>query len=217
MPGSPNMQMRQKATSPSPLPDMACVILAGGQSRRFGSNKAFALWGGDRLVDILLQKLTSQTAGPIGVNAASAADYADLSVPILPDRLTDTMNDKMSGGLGPLAGLHTAMCWAAEAGYSTLITTPVDTPLLPDDFIARLTAGGTPAVASSNERTHPIHGIWPTALHTELAKAIEGGMRAGRDWQAACGAQICDFPVQNQIDPFININHRADLEALEKG
>lgn len=200
--------MQPETPSPSPLPDMPCVILAGGRSRRFGSDKAFAELGGQRLIDIIVQKLAAQTAGPIAVNAAKARDYADLSLPLLPDRL--------SGHLGPLAGLHAALCWAETRGYEAVITTPVDTPLLPIDFVSRLTDGPMPVVAGSRGRAHPIHGIWPTALHTELAAVVRDGMRAARDWQIACAAQLCDFPDEDASDPFANINRPEELVDLQK-
>lgn len=200
--------MQPETPSPFPLPDMPCVILAGGRSRRFGSDKAFAELGGHRLIDIIVQKLAAQTAGPVAVNAANTKDYADLSLPLLPDRLR--------GHLGPLAGLHAALCWAETRGYAAVITTPVDTPLLPIDFVSRLMRGPMPVVAGSCGRAHPLHGIWPTALHTELAVAVQDGMRAARDWQTACDAQLCDFPDADATDPFANINRPEELADLQK-
>ena len=149
-----------------------------------------------------------QSAGPMAINAANATDYADLSLAVLSDRLT--------GQLGPLAGLHTAMYWAAAQGYPTIVTTPVDTPLLPVDFIRRLSANKAPVIAASNGRLHPTHGIWPTALHNELALAIKDGMRAAHDWQAFCRARQCDFTVKGDTDPFTNINRPEELAELEK-
>lgn len=207
----PKFEMNRNPHAASSLPDMACVILVGGQSRRFGSNKAFAALNGARLIDIAFQQLAAQSVGPIAINAQTMSDYDDLSAPVIADRLRDAAG----GGLGPLAGLHAAMLWAADLGYETVITTPVDTPLLPDDFVARLTRHGAPAVACSNTRTHPTHGIWPTALHDGLAKAIKRGMRAARDWHTTCQAGSCDFPMAWGRDPFANINRPADLAALQ--
>ena len=190
-----------------PSSNLPCVILAGGRSRRFGSDKAVAELGGQRLIDIVLHKLRAQTDGPIAVNAAGDA-YAGLGVPLIADRL--------GGTLGPLAGLHAALCWAAEQGHGDVVTTPVDTPLLPADFIARLAAHGAPAVAFCNGRTHAVHGIWPTRLKDDLRSAVEAGMRAAQDWQTACGAGLCRFPHAADDDPFANINRPEDLAALQR-
>jgi molybdopterin-guanine dinucleotide biosynthesis protein A len=180
------------------------VILAGGRSRRFGSNKALAAFHGTRLVDHLVGRLRDQTAGPIAVNASDAlGDETHVS-------------DRIEGDIGPLAGLHAALCWAGENQQDAVITTPVDTPMLPADYVARLAETGAPAVAHYNDRTHALHGIWPTALRDRLEACIQGGMRAARDWCAAIEAATCPFPATPGHDPFFNVNTPEDLARLLK-
>ncbi|MEM9180523.1 MAG: molybdenum cofactor guanylyltransferase [Pseudomonadota bacterium] len=191
---------------PALKPDIACVILAGGQSRRFGSNKALARLDGKRLVDLMIQRLASQTTGPIAV---SAPDDGALSLDqhqILPDLVGDD--------IGPLAGLHAAISWAAANGYEAVITTPVDTPGLPEDFVARLLAVSAPAVARCEHRVHGLHGIWPVSLISDLKAQISSGLRAARLWAEACGAQECVFTSSSVHDPFYNVNTQADLSKL---
>lgn len=188
--------------------DIPCVILAGGQSRRFGSNKAFASIHGEPLIDIMIKRIQHQTVGPIAINAAADAGFDGLKQPILTDRLP--------GGLGPLAGLHAAMQWADQEGYETVVTTPVDTPLLPENFIERLVAAGPPSIATFAGRQHPAHGAWPTRLSDRLAQALANELRAARDWAEECEASACEFHDQSGLDPFFNINTPDDLRALEK-
>ncbi|MEL6859163.1 MAG: molybdenum cofactor guanylyltransferase [Pseudomonadota bacterium] len=188
--------------------NIACVILAGGQSRRFGSNKAFAPLNGARIIDVLIKRLKSQTSGPIGINASAGTGFDDLGYPVL--------SDLLPGKLGPLAGLHAAMFWAQKNGYNAVITTPVDTPILPTNFVARLIETGAPAIAKANQRRHPVHGLWPTRLLEPLADAIEGGMRAARDWATACDAIDCEFPKSSGADFFFNVNTPDDLHILER-
>lgn len=190
------------------LPDIPCVVLAGGKSRRFGSNKAFATTlHGERLVDVLIKRLELQTSGPIAINAVAEGGFENMEQEIVPDRLP--------GHLGPLAGIHAAMHWAGKAGYSSVITTPVDTPALPARFVEKLVTNGAPAVAISNDRMHAVHGIWPTNLVNALSEALMDGMRAARDWTAKCEASLCEFNTQAGLDPFFNINTPEDLQMLE--
>ena len=189
------------------LPDLPCVILAGGQSRRFGSNKAFATFQGKRLIDHMITRIRLQSAGPIAINAPTGAGFDDLSQPLIAD--------KLAGNLGPLAGLHVAMSWAKEAGYAAVLTTPVDTPVLPRDFAARLVATGAPAIAKCNNSVHYVHGLWPTALTDQLESAIERGLRSARDWASECKAATCEFHERAGLDPFFNVNTPDDLRTLE--
>ena len=191
----------------APLPDIACVILAGGQSRRFGSNKAFASFRGTRLIDGLIERIKNQISGPIGINAPTAIGFDDIGQPLVSDYLT--------GSLGPLAGLHAAMSWATKAGYDAVITTPVDTPILPYDFVERLVATGAPAIAKCNDRLHFLHGLWSTALTEQLESAIECGLRSAQDWAVDCKAVECKFYEQAGLDPFFNVNTVDDLRTLE--
>ncbi|MEO0817891.1 MAG: molybdenum cofactor guanylyltransferase [Pseudomonadota bacterium] len=184
-----------------------CVILAGGQSRRFGSNKAFASIHGERLIDVLIQRIQHQTSRPIAINAAADSGFGDLSQPIL--------TDQVQGRLGPLAGIHAAMQWASQAGYDVVVTTPVDTPLLPENFVEHLVMAGTPSIAAFEGRLHPAHGAWPTRLSDRLAQTLANGLRAARDWAEQCQAPACEFHDHSGQDPFFNINTQDDLRALE--
>lgn len=192
--------------TPSDRLNMACVILAGGRSRRFGSNKAFAEFRGARLVDHLIQRLAAQSSGPIAVNAPESAGQALGDCELAPDQI--------DGDVGPLAGLHAALFWAAKSGFDAVITSPVDTPILPGDFIARLVAAGAPSVASHKGRTHALHGFWPTSLCARLEAEIGEGMRSARDWCAAIAASDCVFTSASDQDPFFNVNTPEDLARL---
>lgn len=188
------------------LPNIACVILAGGRSQRYGADKALAEINGERLIDIIVKRLEAQTSGTIAINFREEMDQSIGERPILTDRLT--------GDIGPLAGLHAALTWARDLGYAMVITTPVDTPLLPNSFIANLMESGRPAIASYNGHLQPLHGIWLSSQADQLEQKITTGMRAARDWAEACGARECVFAVDGAMDPFININRPEDLLKL---
>lgn len=188
--------------------DIPCVILASGQSRRFGSNKAFAPINGERMIDIIIRRMESQTVGPIAISAPAGAGFDDLRHPVL--------SDQLPGKLGPLAGLHAAMIWARQEGYHAVITTPVDTPMLPRSFVEHLVASGAPSIAKCGGRVHPVHGLWPISLIEQLADAISGGVRPARAWAAQCQAVECVFHEQFGLDPFFNINTSSDLEIATR-
>ena len=187
-------------------PDIPCVILAGGQSRRFGSNKALVRVRGARLSDLMIQRLAAQTTGPIAVNAPDDGPLSLAPYPILPDLIHED--------IGPLAGLHAALSWAESLGQETVITSPVDTPNLPDDYVEQLLAATSPAVATCKGRIHALHGIWPVSLKPDLEAHISTGTRAARHWASACGAQNCEYAPLSSRDPFFYVNTQDDLSRL---
>lgn len=191
-----------------PLPNVPCVILAGGRSRRFGSNKALARLGGIKLYEWIVRALQDQTSGPIAINSAEHEDVFDETHTVLRDELPD--------GLGPLVGIHAAMVWGRALGVDAVVTVPVDAPILPEDYIAKLLAAGAPAVSKYSERTHLVHGIWPVHLSEDLAAAVQNGTRAVHEWTARIGARKCPFPQRPNELAFFNINTPQDLERLQQ-
>lgn len=196
-----NIEMSQKRS-------IACAILAGGRSKRFGSNKALALYRGQRLIDVIIKKLSAQTSGTIVINAPSPEPYGLISYEFAPDLVTKD--------IGPLAGLHAVLSWAKQNKLHSVITTPVDTPTLPDSFVDRLVSSGPPSIATYNGQIHPLHGIWPVAQAELLDLTIANGMRAVREWTSVCGAKECAFPKTESIDPFFNVNTPNELNFLAK-
>lgn len=191
----------------SSLPDTACAILAGGRSSRFGANKAFAHLHGVRLIDLVKSRLMNQTVGPIVINTRKYDEIDAGPQPHAPDRI--------GGDIGPLAGIHAALCWANDRGFEAIITTPVDTPILPDCFINRLSACQAPSVSKYGDAVHFVHGIWSVKQISFLETCISEGMRSVRNWHLACNANQCEFPDGMVIDPFTNINTEEDLANVE--
>lgn len=171
------------------------VILAGGQSRRMGSDKARIRLGDRSLLGHVLHRLTPQ-CGPIALSAPAPIG----GLPCLPD--------PEPGGLGPLAGLLAAMLWARDLGHAHVLTAPVDTPFLPPDLAARLSQHPGGAIAAS-DRAHPVIGLWPVARADDLRARIRAGDRRiglfGRD---AARVVWSDSP-----DPFFNVNTPRDLQT----
>ena len=184
------------------------VILSGGLSSRFGSNKALAKLDGKRLVDQLIERLSLQTSAPIVINAPDENTYG------LPNN--DFIADEVGDRLGPLAGIHAALTWAEQHGYQAVCTTPVDTPFVPQNFVSMMTSVRAPVIASFAGKYHPIHGAWPVSLKPSLETGISSGMRAVMSWVDTLGATVLDFAEFCESDPFININRPTDIAVIEE-
>lgn len=165
------------------------AILAGGRSRRFGSDKAMATINGIKLIDHVAIALNHQVDA-IVVCGRSWRDYRDI-----PDRPGPEM--------GPLGGLNAALHDGLAHGYEGVLSVPVDIFPLPLDLRARL-VGGPPRTLLHQ---HAI-GYWPIALAPLLDQYLICGERSIRGWIAASGAQAAD----DSMLELHNINRAADLD-----
>lgn len=186
--------------------DIAGCILAGGQSRRMGEDKARLSLAGTPLLDLAIARLRPQVASLI-------VNRHDLKSPI-DARGLPVVTDAPGDHQGPLAGLLAALDWARQNGFTFVVTTAVDTPFFPRDLVVQLVAASTDldmAVASSGGRLHPVFGLWKVTLMPALTDFMQGGRRSMNDWAMSHGAGIADWgPLP--YDPFFNINTPEDLD-----
>lgn len=81
------------------IDQVAGVILAGGKSSRFGSNKALALHQGDALIQTIARRLTGLFPETLLITN-TPENYAFLGWPMAGDQYRNC---------GPLAGIHAAL------------------------------------------------------------------------------------------------------------
>ncbi|MEP0393292.1 MAG: molybdenum cofactor guanylyltransferase [Erythrobacter sp.] len=191
------------------FPNIPICILAGGTSRRFGSDKALAMLGGKPLLEHVLDRVRQQTSGPIAINAPLSKGFERWELPIIPDTLSES--------IGPLAGILTAMEWASIQGFESIVTLAVDLPFAPLDLVSKLAEKGAPAIAITGDRWHPVNGLWRADSQSALRFFIDNRSRSAHGWAEFCGASRVAFDHEpGGIDPFWNVNTQDDLAAAER-
>ncbi len=184
------------------------LVLAGGRSTRFGSEKAAAIFGGRSLLEVALDHL-AVVANPVAVSAAPGSQ----AQAIAGAKGLTVLHDKSGDPRGPLAGVRAGLQWAAEKKLDFLAVEPCDAPRLPPDLHARLWAeiGEAPAAfAQTCEGVQPLCSLWrPSAL-----AAVEAALSSGEHppvWRllGEIGAVAVYFPGK---DAFTNANTRETLE-----
>ena len=170
--------------------DIVGLILAGGRSRRFGSEKAIAPYEGRLLLDWCLEPLAVCRLRAISAASGSgaAARALTLGLPVLPDAPGDPD--------GPLAGVRAGLAWARQVGAGWLATAPCDTPDLPGDLVARLveaSAEGPGAYAVSPDGRQPLCALWSAELLAPLSAMIADGHPPVRDLQDRLGLRPAAF------------------------
>jgi molybdopterin-guanine dinucleotide biosynthesis protein A len=106
------------------------VVISGGGSVRYGSPKALAVVGGRRVVDRATDALRAalpESAVVASVNDAELA--AAIGLPYRPDALP---------GVGPLAGVHAMLLWAAERGCRGILAVGCDMPFVEPALLREL-------------------------------------------------------------------------------
>ena len=167
------------------------AILAGGMSRRFGSDKAQARLSGRTLLDLALDALHGHCETRVIVGRAMD-DFP-------------TIDDWPRPGLGPLGGIAGALEHAERHGFDQLLSIPVDCVNLPVNLGALLEP------APSYIANQPVIGLWPVASLAPLrAMLTEGRDLAVMAFARKIGAR----PVLGAFG-LPNINTRADLKRLE--
>ena len=163
------------------------AVLAGGQSSRFGSDKALAALGGQTLLARAVAALEAQCDAVIVVGRGD-------------------VHDRPRAGMGPLGGINAALHHAASHGYTDVLTCGVDCAGLSAQTRADL--GPAPAYVADQ----PVIGLWPTsaaaALDAFLASDAKHSMRAFADMIGAKSVKLSASPA--------NINTREDLVAAQE-
>ena len=97
---------------------------------------------------------------------------------------------------------------------------PGDTPLAPENFVARLHAARRAAhadiaVAVSGVRTHHVAALWPVAIAGALRRAVvEDGVRRVERFALQYVVATVEWPAE-PLDPFMNVNSPDDLARAE--
>jgi molybdopterin-guanine dinucleotide biosynthesis protein A len=171
-------------------------ILAGGQSRRMGRDKAALEWGDGSLLDHMVQ-LLSTVAGAVRVVGRGE----------LPDRIA---------GKGPLGGILTAL--EATNTEDNLIVA-VDLPLLTEgflrDFHVRFLASARPLVACRVGRTFPLCLGIRKSLRDDVARRLAEDNLAIQAFITETDAEILEEGFAPSL--FANANTPEDWKKMREG
>ncbi len=140
------------------------------------------------------------------------------------------IEDRLSGHLGPLAGIHAALEWMhSNSSHRWLASFAVDSPLFPMDLVTRLLCRTQDSEDSSSKQLicptyaghkQPTFCLWHIDQREPLRRWLveEKNYRMGA-WLKQQKARLCDFSQEIQslgeVDPFTNINTPEQLEQLE--
>ena len=187
--------------------NILAAVLAGGKSRRFGSNKSQTILKDKKLIDYTLEKLKIKFKKIIIIsNDINFNEYT-------------TIKDCIAGQQGPLAGVLTAMKWADvnNQSFKWIATFPCDTPFFNISIIdkfekASKTKESKIYFAKEKNKLHNIFGLWSISLKNKLEEdLVRNSIRKVEDWAKKIGVKTINLE-NEKYDSFFNINTKDDLK-----
>ncbi len=181
------------------------ALLAGGKSKRFGSDKAFARYKNQYLIDHAIELLQPQ-CDAILICGRTYKNYASVQ------------DDPMEQG--PLGGINAALKYAIKQDFDAIISFPCDTISRNDVAIAEDNIVEPVKIRSwfvdaypAYLADQPVIGYWPCTLSRILNSWLQTQKRrsmiAWAEYSGAKAIESADLAGDTQL---ININKTEDLK-----
>lgn len=199
----------------------SAIVIAGGQSRRFGQDKRrLRLWGADG--PTLLAHTVSVVAGlcaDVVVVLNDPEVWRDLPARLVGDRYADG---------GALGGLYTGLA-AAQCAYALAIA--CDMPFLSCDLLCAMLERTRDydvlvprtfraGVARNGLDVEPLHAIYHRACLGPMQAALEGGQRQIVSFFPALRVEYVEAAEIQRYDAngfsFLNINTPDQLSEVQR-
>jgi molybdopterin-guanine dinucleotide biosynthesis protein A len=187
--------------------NLSAVILAGGESRRMGRDKAWLEVGGQPLIRRALSTLRASGIHEVFISGRASTDYSALNCPILLD---------LEHGCGPLGGIERAL---AAATAPLVLVLAVDLPRISSAFLLKLAEQCDPltgVVPNLQGELEPLAAIYPKRCGVIARDCLLKFSRAARDFVEACLREhaLRAFAVSGaDARCFDNWNSPADVTA----
>jgi len=189
------------------------VILAGGKSSRFGSNKSLSNLKNFKLIEHVIQKLNKKFDEILIVSNDSKLIFENKKINII--------KDCIEGYLGPLVGVLSAIKYANNSKkYQWIMTFPCDTPffdeIIIDQMIEKTTNTKEKIIfIKDKKQRHNIFGTWSTSLEKILEDDLANSYRKVDQWADKIGCSFIKKDLKNENE-FLNINTKENLLFAEK-
>ncbi|MBJ6727122.1 molybdenum cofactor guanylyltransferase [Geomonas sp. Red875] len=198
--GAPADENLGHAAGPELLPNVTGVILAGGQSRRMGSNKAVLPYGGVPLIERIYRQMSELFVETVVVTNTPEL-YPFLPCPKVKDQYP---------GMGPLAGIHAALNYS-RTRYIAVVA--CDMPWISTRLIRELAGfrdGSDVILPEGDHGLEPLHAIYSKECIPFIEESLNADRRRIVSFFDRVKVQVMTLDQTSQIEPslraFRNIN-----------
>ncbi len=189
------------------------VILAGGQSKRFGGGfKTLHKFNKKTVLERIIKNYENLNIN-IALNVNSdEKEFSKTGLVLIKDEIENFQ--------GPLAGIYSSIKWVTKNNKNIewLLTTPSDTPFLFAEIINKFfktefKENSKIILAKNYDKIHPVIGLWHISLIKKLEKFLENKDRKIMNWVKLQNYEELNFENKNH---FFNINTKSDLDEAIK-
>ena len=189
------------------------VILAGGQSKRFGGGfKTLHKFNKKTVLERIIKNY-----GNLNINVALNVNSDEIEFSKTGLVL---IKDEIENFQGPLAGIYSSIKWVAKNNKNIewLLTTPSDTPFLFAEIINKFfktefKENSKIILAKNYDKIHPVIGLWHISLIEKLEEFLKNKDRKIMNWVKLQNYEELNFENKNH---FFNINTKSDLDEAIK-
>ena len=188
-----------------PFRDITAVILAGGESSRFGKNKALEKVDGVPLIERVID-----VVGPLFehliISTNTPEEYSYLDLP---------MHEDLIKGLGPLGGIYTALETIKQDGGFVVAS---DMPFLNRELIRHMVevkAGFDVVVPRIAWKMEPLHCLYTKRCLPAIKRSIDSGRYQIVNFFPEVSVRYIDadeiIPFDPELRSFFNINRPQEV------
>jgi molybdenum cofactor guanylyltransferase len=186
--------------------NLSAVLLAGGESRRMGKDKATALFQGKPLWQVQLNLLQELQPAEIFLSARSDTDWRPADITFVADEPPSR---------GPLSGVAASL---GRIRTKHLLALAIDTPFMNEKYLRFLCDQTGPrrgVLPIIGDRAEPLAAIYPVEARVDLVAALSGSdfsLQTATQRLVQAG-RLRVIPVAEPEEEFFrNLNEPADFK-----
>ena len=184
-------------------------VVAGGHSRRMGSDKALLRWGAGTLLDHAIARLRAVT-DDVRILCGAVPRYQDRGLPVITDG---------PGGPGALVGILAGLL-ALERPLALFLAVDlphVDVPLL--RHLVELGGGADVVAPRSHRGVEPLCAVYARSCLPFVRASVEqGALKMTGFWDELRVTRLDPLELRRFGEPdrlFLNVNEPADYERAK--
>lgn len=189
---------------------VTAIILAGGESRRMGQNKAFLPWGNTTLINQVIDAL-HPVADEIIIVSKQSSDFVNLSVKTVEDLIPDA---HALGGL--FTGLRASLdnvCFVCACDMPYLNTKLIQ-------YLCDQISDCDAVIPSTSRGLQPLHAVYTKSLLPTIKDQINSKQWSLQEMVPKLNAKLISNAIVSKYDPtersFINLNTQEDYLLASK-
>jgi len=185
--------------------DATAIVLAGGRSRRMGTDKSMLPIDGRPMIDHICRQLRG-TFRQVLISANDVEKFSFLGLDVIPDKICDE---------GPLRAVASAL---EASGNELNLVVSCDIPRIRLPVVRRILAEAEEAdiviPVTGEGQVQPLFAVYRRNIRRHLEDALASGARRFSDIYGLCRVRRKEL---GETDWFTNLNTRADYERFRSG